>query len=102
MPLNRLAGELFKLLNAQLFLGFHPVTAKKRTLNKINRGILTLGDADPPIKLYEGPTARKKIKSPTATATGQGERRESLPPQSSIYSGEEDKSIGNVSRGEWI
>jgi hypothetical protein len=62
------AGEIFRLVNARLSLGFRPVRVKKRTPNKMNRGVVTFGDEPPPIKVYEGRTARKDVKQPTASA----------------------------------
>ncbi len=97
------ARQIFDLLNARLFLGFHPVKVKSRTLNKIAGGVVTFGNAEPPIEIYQGPTARKKIKGPMASsATGPGERHLPSPPESCNCSGKEDKSLGNVSRGERI
>ena len=96
------AGEIFRLTNARLFLGFQPVKVKKRTLNKVIGGAVTFGDTSPPIPMYEGPTARRKIKSPTASdAAGPGDRYLPTPPDRSIGSGREGKSLGNVSRGDW-
>jgi len=40
------------MLNARLFLDFRPVRVKKRVLNKITGGVVTLGNASPPIKIY--------------------------------------------------
>lgn len=83
------ARQVFDMLNARLFLGFRPVQVKKRMLNKITGGVVTFGDTPPPIKIYEGPTARKKLKSPAASsATGPGERHLPSPPERSIGSGE--------------
>ena len=71
-------------------------------MNKITGGVVTFGDVPPPIKIHEGPTARKKIKSPAASsATGPGEQGVPSPPERGIASGEEGKSLGNVGRGDW-
>jgi len=97
------ARQIFELLNARLFLGFHAVKVKKRILNKPNGGVVTFGDAPPPVELYQGPTARKKIKGPTTSdAAGPDERCLPPPPESCVNSGREDKSLGNVSRCERI
>lgn len=99
----RSAGEIFRLVNARLFLGFRPVRVKNRTLNKTKGGVVTFGDDPPPIRIYEGRTARREVKSSTASAAiGPGEWRPSPPPESCAVSGREDKSLGNVSRGDWI
>jgi hypothetical protein len=97
------ARQIFDLLNARLFLGFHPVKVKKRTLNKIAGGVVTFGNAPPPIDVYEGPTARRKIKGSAASvAAGPGERHLPPPPECTIGSGREGKSLGNGNRGDWI
>ena len=89
------------MLNARLFLDFRPVRVKKRVLNKITGGVVTLGNASPPIKIYDGPTSRRQVKGPVAScATGLGERHLPSPPEGSIGSGKEDKSLRNVNRGE--
>ncbi len=97
------ARQVFNLLNARLFLGFHPVRGKKRTLNKINGGVVTFGNAPPPIEMYDGPTSCKKIKGPVgsvAAALVSGSRphhqKAVLTP---VVRG---KSLGNIGRGERI
>jgi len=91
------ARQLFDLLNARLFLGFQPVQVKKRVLNKITGGQVTFGAAEPPVEIYQGPTARKKIKSPTAESTpGLRERRLPSPPKRTVCSGGEDKSLESL------
>jgi len=97
------AREIFDLVNARLFLGFHSVKVKKRILNRVTGGVVTFGTAPPPIAIYEGPTARRQIKGPAASdAAGPGERHLPSPPESCIGSGREGKSLGNVGRGDWI
>jgi len=95
------AREVFRLVNARLFLGFRPVKVKKRVLNKVTGGVVTFGEAPPPIEIYQGPTARRKIKGPAASdAAGPGGRCSPTPPERSIDSGREGKSLGNVNRGD--
>lgn len=97
------ARKTFDLVNARLFLAFRPVKVKRRTLNRINGGVVTFGDAAPPIEVYQGPTARRKVKLPATSAVVRtGEGRSASPLESCIVSGREDKSLGNVSRGDWI
>jgi len=50
----RSAGEIFRLVNARLFLGFRSVKRKKRTVDKMRGGVVTFGDDPPPIEIYEG------------------------------------------------
>ncbi len=97
------ARHLFDLLNARLFLGFHQVKVKRRTLNKLCGGTLTFGNAPPPIEVYKGRTSRQKIKGPAATeVAGPGKGNSPSPPECCIGSGLEDKSLRNVSRGDTI
>ena len=56
-------GELFHSVNLQMFLKFHRVQIKNRVLNKLDLGILTMGDAPLPIKKYDGPTGRDALKA---------------------------------------
>lgn len=94
------AREVFDLANARLFLRFRPIRLKKRTLNKLETGVVTFGDAAPPIALYEGPTT-KKVKD----SRGEPQIESSAgvrPPPKRTDSGREDKSLRNVSRGDRI
>ncbi len=49
------AREAFAVANAKLFVKFKPVRKKRRTLNQISGGVVTLGTAPPPVDLYNGP-----------------------------------------------
>lgn len=60
-PKLKLAGEAIQKPNAKLFLMFDQVAVKKRTLNRITGGILTLGDSVPPIEVFKGPTSRDRL-----------------------------------------
>lgn len=95
-PLTR----LFQLANARLFLRFRSEQLKKRRVNRVAGGVLTFGDAPPPIKVYQGPTARTKLETvvaPSATPIGKV-------PNEAIYtgSGQEGGSLGNMNRGDRI
>lgn len=91
--------EAFRLVDAKLFLQFKPVPLKKRTVNKVAHGVLTFGAEPPPIDLYKGPTARRYIKNAASVATDPSEADEAQPDP---RPGREGKSLGNVSRGDWI
>ena len=100
-----LAGEAFRLTNARLFLQFRPVQVKKRLLNKVTGGVVVLGAAPDPIEIYRGPTGRRALNYNGSAATVAAEPgRLSLPspPETTIGSGLEGKSLRNVSRGDWI
>ena len=56
-------GELFRSANLEMFFKFHQVQIKNRLLNKLDMGIVTLGNAPPPIKKYDGPTGRAALKA---------------------------------------
>jgi hypothetical protein len=88
-----LAGQIFGLTNARLFLRFKPVPVKKRVLNKVSGGVVTLGDADPPISIYEGPTGRRKL-------TESGSLGNDSKALDHCSSGQEGESLRNVSRGD--
>jgi hypothetical protein len=77
------------------------VRQKKRTLNKIAGGIVTFGSAEPPIELYDGPTARKKIAGPAGVIAGPANAESATRPEPPDP-GREVDSLGNTSRGDWI
>jgi hypothetical protein len=103
-----LAGQAFKLSNAKLFLRFRPTQVKKRLLNKVADGVVTFGAAAPPIQIYSGPTGRRALiamnNHDSAALPAPEKYTLNLPPptETTINSGMEDNSLGNVSRGERI
>jgi len=100
-----LAGQAFKLTNARLFLRFRPVQIKKRLLNKLAGGVVVFGAAPDPIEIYRGPTGRRALNyngSTAPMAAEPGKPGLPSPPECTVGSGSEDKSLGNVSRGDWI
>lgn len=78
-----------------------PAQLKQRVVNRLSGGVVTFGTAEPPVPLYEGPTARKPIKSEAAAAIAV-QSGEDVPLPSPVGSGREGKSLGNVSRGDRI
>lgn len=91
------ARNLFELTNLRLFVGFRPVAWGKRGVNKPTGGIITWGNSDPPVRIYE----RKRGRNATEVALGQ----EVCPPhvgEGIVPSEGEEISLGNVSRGEEI
>jgi hypothetical protein len=96
------AREAFHGLNAKLFLQFKKVQRGKRTLNKIAGGHVTIGIAQPPVTLYEGPTGRRKLKSPVRTSSIGPVNRNDVTLKPPVTSSEEGESLGNQSRGDWI
>ncbi|MGY8771440.1 MAG: recombinase family protein [Pirellulales bacterium] len=101
---HEVAKKLFDLLNVRLFLGFQSVQVKKRKLNKLSHGVVTFGSAPAPIDIYNGSTARKNVRTPTAIdAAGVNlEEISSKTTNNVVSSNREDKSLGNVSRGDRI
>lgn len=98
-----LAKEAIDLANGKLFLQFRPLLLKKRTVNKITGGVVTLGAARPPMALYEGPTSRDRIKQlnpEAANAVPQGSGRRSPAESEPKGSGREGTSLGNVNRDD--
>ena len=63
-------GDLFRRLNAQLFLRFQEVQPKKRKVYQVAGGVVTFGTAPAPVVLYEGPTGRRAIQGRAAVADG--------------------------------
>jgi len=84
--------QLFDLVDVKLFLQFRAVQPKKRVINKLVGGIVTFGAAKPPIEIYQGETARKKLQST--------KKQNDLPSEDTNLSSGESKSLGNVSRGD--
>jgi phage-related minor tail protein len=63
--------ELVDAANGRLFLRFEQHQPKKRILNKLVSGVVTVGAAPPPIAIYEGATGRGKLNNKTRlTANG--------------------------------
>jgi hypothetical protein len=62
------AGKAFEAVNARLFLRFGAALWGNRPIRKMVGGILTLGDDPPPIRPYDGPTARSAVKGGVYTA----------------------------------
>jgi hypothetical protein len=94
--------QLFQHLNARLFLRFTEEKAKKRTINKLSGGVVTFGVTPPPVALYEGPTGRRHVKSPTNPSGFVGPGSLESPGNTGCVPGGEGESLGNVNRGERI
>lgn len=94
------AGELIRLVDAKLYLAFEPVTVKKRMINKIKSGVVTFGDAPPPIDVYRGPTSRKALKELTGLDSAIS-KPTCNQQEKSFFKPDKNQSIGNVSRGGW-
>ena len=93
------AREAIELANVRLYVRFKPVQVKRRLLNRIAGGVVTLGAAPPPFTPYEGPTSRSKLKNEAqgvAIATQEDTGRRS--PTTPNGSGREGSSLGNVNR----
>ena len=99
------AGELFRLANARLFLRFTAVKLKKRVVQRVAGGVVTLGSAKPPIDIYSSRTDRKSVKSQnrntTANVVVNPDNGTNASP--GIFRPvRKAKSTGNVSRGDRI
>jgi hypothetical protein len=94
-------GEAFRIVNVRLFLNFQKMPVQNRLLNKLVSGVVTFGEAPPPVPLYAGPTGRRAMiaNKAAAVAADSGEHP-SLP--NSFVPGGEVNSLGNVNRGDWI
>jgi hypothetical protein len=83
-----------------VFARFQHIQRGKRGVTKLVSGVVTFGSAPLPIQIYEGPTARRKVKdSATLVAAESGD---SESPTQPFDAGREGDSFGNVSRGDWI
>jgi hypothetical protein len=91
--------ELFGAMNVRLFLRFRPEQVKRRKLNLLVSGVLTMGTAPPPIDIYSGPTARAKLKKLVSQDSG---KTDSDLPDNNNGSGSEGDSLRNVNRGDRI
>ena len=85
--------QLFNSLNLRLFIKFGKQQLTKRNVNNFAGGMITFGNAMPPVQLYGGPTGAKSVKA--ALESGENLRISSL-------SDEEVNSSRNVSRGDRI
>jgi hypothetical protein len=65
-------------------------------------GVVTFGDAPPPVPLYEGPTDRRHVKKPPTHKGVDGLSSVKSPGSSGDSPGEEGDSLGNANRGERI
>jgi hypothetical protein len=63
------ASEIIRKVDAKLYLAFEPKQAKKRIVNKVKGGVVTLAGAEPPIEVYSGPTTRRAVKKSWSDAT---------------------------------
>jgi hypothetical protein len=95
-------GELFRQVNVKLFARFQAVPVKKRVLNKLAGGVVTFGSSAPPIEIYQGPMARRKITGPAAQDAAGPVANEAHTILKPLGPGQERESLGNVSRGDWI
>lgn len=66
--------DVIRTLNIRAFFKFKAVRPKKRIVNQVVCGVITLGNEEPPIEVYQGPTSRHALKeNKTATvAVGAG------------------------------
>ncbi len=94
------AKEAIVAMNARLFLGFEKTQQKNRTVNKIKRGVVTFGDGEPPIQIYDGPTGRKHFKSSKAVTLAAGPGGEESPADQCFSS--QESTSGNTNRGDRI
>lgn len=84
--------QIFDLVDVKLYLQFQEVRPKKRVINKLVSGVITFGAAKPPVEIYQGATAREKVRAV--------DEDNDLPPKETNSSSGESKSLGNVSRDD--
>ena len=83
--------QLFNSLNLRLFFKFRKEQLQKRIVNKVTGGMITFGNAEPPVPLYGAPTDAKSVKAALESGENLGINR---------LSDEEVNSSRNVSRGD--
>jgi hypothetical protein len=103
---------LFDAVNVRLFLKFRDEQCGKRTVRRLISGVLTMGTAPAPIKIYQGPTARNQLPAvpilssdPKETAALLAAVREGSPPSGLLFPQEvlpEEDSLGKLHRGDRI
>jgi DNA invertase Pin-like site-specific DNA recombinase len=91
-------GELFRRLDAKLYLRFREEPWGQRVVNRVAGGVLTFGSAPPPIPLYDGPTSRRQVLGTTPPA-GVVPAGVTIPGESASPP-REGGSVGNVSHGD--
>ncbi len=93
-------GELFRSANLEMFLKFHRVQIKNRVLNKLDLGIVTLGNAPPPIQKYNGPTGRDALKAQLQADNIHTESNSPSKAKPNSVPGKKAKSLGNDHHAE--
>ena len=97
------AGDVFRAVNARLFLMFKCVTLKKRTVNKVAGGVLTFGAARRQWRFMWGLQLGAGLRAPRSTTIPYSSAgRKVLPAQSVLTPVGEGNSLGNVNRGDRI
>ena len=84
------AGDLFRALNVRLFLRFRDDPRGKRTYRATAGGVVTFGDAPPPVPLYDGLTDRKSVSADVPVSPSN---------KNESFDGSEGLSVGNGGRG---
>jgi hypothetical protein len=92
------AKEIIELANLRLFLRFKRQKLKKHTVNKIVGGVVTFGEAEAPVELYQGSTSPEQLKENSRSRSGQTQESQ----RNTLSSGEEGKSSRNVNRDDRI
>jgi len=91
-------ARFFEFLNIRLFIRFGAVAWGKRMLRKPVAGVVTFGNAPLPVTPYQGPTARQKIKDPTAALADGSGAVDSQKSAKLLVPGREGDSLGNANR----
>lgn len=95
------AGRAIAAANAKLYLRFAPEQQKKRVVNALTGGVVTLGSVPPPISVYEGHTGRQFVQEAAKQRKKTADRLSPAAGDREV-SGLKDKSLGKLSRGDWI
>lgn len=96
----REARQLFEATDAKLYLQFEKRQVGKRELNKLVSGVATFGKTPSPIKLYDGPTARKTLDRSARRSSHDSTSPSDIKAENTSVSGGGGESLRNVSRGD--
>lgn len=95
-------GDLFRRVDVQLFLRFHPVQLKKRVVNRLSDGIITIGAVAAPIQKYQGTTNRTQVKEQCSQQKATSPAVDAAGLVKSGFADDQTESSGNANRDDRI
>ena len=92
-------GELFRRVDARLYLRFRAEPRGRATTQTLDGGVLTFGSTPPPGPLYDGPTDRAIHRARLTAGESGSTAPGGVPPGPSMEPGQEVNWSANVQRG---